>query len=119
MTLAEAVAEFERGRVVVEGLPSARSQTGEPYEVICAGALSPQREGGPAELGLYTSEELAAHWWLESIKLYAANKIGTVYWRIRPSLEEYPISEGDARCMAFRVYSRLLISDKPPIAAAA
>jgi len=117
MTLEEAVAQFERGRVVVDGFPTTRSQTGEPYEVIYSGTLSPTKEGQPDEFGLYATEALAARWWLESIRLYAANKTGTVYWRMRPSLEDFPVGDkipGLPRVKCFRVYSRLLISDKPP-----
>ena len=114
MTLEEAVAEFERGRVIADGLPQPTSQTGEPYEVIYAGSFGPQRYGESAEIGLYTSEELAAKWWLESIKRYASDKHGVVYWRTRPDMTRWVV--GATERPMWMVYSRLLISDKPPIA---
>lgn len=108
MTLAKAVAEFERGRVVVEGLPTSRCQTGEEYVTICSGG--PKAEG-ESSVGMATEQE-AIDRWLAHVKAYAEGKTGAIYWRSQPDLEMYQSRKGPKE---WRVYSRFIITDKPAL----
>jgi hypothetical protein len=103
MALIEAVREFEDGRFVMDGCPGSLSQTGEEYtEIVNGDAVS---EDGPRIF--YPSAEGAIQAWLTGIVKWAEDKPGTIYWSERPSLEKHP--DG----CSWKVYSRLLISDKP------
>ena len=99
--LKSAVSSFENGRTVVDGFPSALSQTGEEYTKIVNGAVVSEGSLCPTS----SSPEDAIQAWLTGIVKWAEDKPGTIYWRSRPELE----SIGDGR---WKVYSRLLISDK-------
>jgi len=129
MTLEEAVADLERGRMVVEGKPSALSQTGEPYIALVSGHSTDGHEGAMHDIVCLSRETAIRVWHLKAIA-YANNHSGTLYWRSKPKVEcdkrvwvkripkEILGTEEDAYedHMVWSVYSRLLISDKPVIA---
>lgn len=112
MTLEEVVAEFEAAfPAVVDGFPSALSETGEPYTVICSGGPRPESSPVPA---LYASRSLAIRAWLEAVRAFAKDKTGTLYWRIRPEIDSIETKAAFPSVPFWAVYSRLLISDKSP-----
>lgn len=103
MTLDEAVTKFEaKIGSVQNGFPSALSETGEPYIQITSSG--PRIEGNEYET--FPSEAQAVETWLQAVERYAGDKDGTLYWRIRPTIE----TENGR----FTVYSRLLISAARP-----
>jgi hypothetical protein len=104
--LEAAIAEFEKGRNVIEGQPCNRSQTGEEYTVIANGQIV--EEGVNYPNICRTTPEGAIQTWFDGIMLWADGKPGAIYWRRRPELIRY-------KANAWKVYSRLLISDKPVI----
>lgn len=89
----------------------ALSVTGEPYVTIgyqkdgtskIRGAVD---EGADREFGF--DEETASMSAYASFLEYAADRAGTLYWRVKPRLEW---NENNTRC---QVYLRCLISSKP------
>lgn len=56
---------------------------------------------------MFDTADAAVLGWLDGVKLYAKDKTGMLYWRSPPVLEMW-----DGK---WHVYSRLVISDKPPI----
>lgn len=109
MTLDEAVAHIESKFECVEGQPIAWCETGDKYVKIVSGGVKDEGEFTP----LFQDEEQAVGAWLDAVMAYAADKHGTLYWRIRPNVREYPLD--DEGLPAYLVYSRLVISDKPKI----
>lgn len=91
MTLDEAVAEFERGFVVVvTGDAYRRPWAGAPdYATVVAGGVKEQGERHPC---MCASPDDAAFVWLMSARAYAAGKGDALVWRERPNLvEEYAV----------------------------
>ncbi len=79
--------------------------TGEPYVIITNCGLKQEGASCPA----HVSEEFAVNGWFHSVNHYAMPKFGfPLYWRVPPQIERD--DKG-----GWRVYSRLLISDKPQI----
>ena len=101
-TVEDLVAYIEGRFPCVEGLPTARCQTGEAYvEVSRAGA------GEFDPYPFQATEAAALTFAKEAFDAYAAGKAGTLYWRRRPQME------GSGRKV--RVYLRLVISDGPVV----
>lgn len=123
-TLADAVADIERRFTVVEGLPCATSQTGEPYVEYGPGGI---REQGIINYAhLHTTEEGAIRALCGVVTHFAsfAPDGAALYWRIRPEVEKNVLYKDESLLMArphftpvpvFTVYARLLISDRPVI----
>lgn len=111
MTLDDAVKVFEGDRRVVDGHPTTMSQTGDEYVTICSSGLKQAVggcDGGVTDEFAHISEEDAIQAWLISVQAYyAADKRGTIYWRIRPEV-------GNKKSL-WSVYSRFVISGKPEI----
>ena len=99
-----AVREFERGRIVLDGYDYGVTPTGEPFVKIVTGEVVAEGEDEPFS----STPEDAIQRWFDGVTKWAEDKSGTLYWRIRPSVE----CSYDGR---WKVYSRLLISDKPVI----
>jgi hypothetical protein len=106
------VKEIEARFPVGESTDCALSVTGEPYVVIGA---QDHRDGLPQIPGtidegkrreLAFDEETAVMSALKCFEDYARERIGTLFWRVKPELEWI---EDHSRC---KVYLRLLISDK-------
>lgn len=116
---------------MIEGLPSARSQTGECYVVIAAGShLDPRHDAEGQPLALYPTEAMAIAALWESILHYAADKSGRLYWRRDPEVgkiefpEDATIEDAEFRAICrmqprFAATTRLLISPQPMIVNAA
>lgn len=105
MTLDEAREAFELNREVHPMVGNyAFCATGEPYIQVLSGGTM-EECGAGAEV--FSAEDAAISAWLEAAFDYAKDKLGTVYWRVPPVLETYGGK--------YVVYSRLVISDKPPI----
>jgi hypothetical protein len=107
-----------------------KAPTGEYYiEIVSGGFRLYEAEHQPCGASCL-SEETAVDLWLQAVRDYAADKSGTLYWRIPPEMGEVMLLQvkdnGERFTMArdgfvikpyryYRVYSRLLISDKPQI----
>ena len=86
-----------------------------PYPTIGDRAFAPTGEGYITMLSgeqAWPTASAAVIEWMRSIDAYGKTKPkgAVLYWRIPPEIER------DHRAMTWRVYSRLLISDKPVIA---
>jgi len=134
LQLAEATKEFEGlFDEVVEGLPQRTSQTGETYtEIMNCG---PRHDGGEVftvvdwatdkrvpGLTVHNYSENAIAEWLGEAKKFSAPLLDqkpTLYWRTRPEIDyghiDVHATNGLFRIPTWRVYSRLLISDKSRI----
>lgn len=133
MRLEEAVARLEALLPCVEGIPVATSPTGEPYVTLSIGGRI--YEG---ERHIFTSSpEHAVQCWYENVLKYWDERKAewalrtscnanpkepqwTLYWRILPQLDSVEASiylDGfvSERHSIYKVYSRLLISDRPVI----
>ncbi len=99
-----AVREFERDRIVLDGYDYGIAPTGEPFIKIVTGEVVAEGEDEPFS----STPEDAIQRWFDGATKWAEDKSGTLYWRVRPSVE----CSYDGR---WKVYSRLLISDKPVI----
>jgi len=75
----------------VQGLPTPQCPTGDHYVVL--------------ETALFQSEEAALDAGMRLFSEYASGKKGTLYWRVRPELAQ--------RHRVYKVYMRLVITDKP------
>lgn len=104
--LQQAVEEFEEGRTVVTGLPSALSQTGEEYVEIVNGEI--RLWDTLDSFPVAATYENAIQEWSDAVQRWAKDKPGSIYWRTRPEITR---TAGGG----WLVYSRLLISDKPVI----
>lgn len=93
-----------------------QSPTGEPYVVIGHQSRGCPEVAGTIEEGAVgenvVDEEFAYLDAMSAFNEYADGRCGTLYWRVHPRLEW---NEAHNRC---RIYSRLLISDKPQIQSA-
>lgn len=110
MTLEEAVAEIESKFTCVDGPPYAWGPTGEAYVVVSS----------TIELSMVPldkAEQTLIKVWQRDFWWYAHNKEGTLYWRVRPEIEEgtetNPIIISSSPTPIMTIYSRLLISSKP------
>lgn len=79
--------------------------TGESYVVF-----TPHRTPELVLRTEYKTPEAVISAGKEQFEIYAADKTGTLYWRIKPEVECFKDGK-NARCWMF--YMRLLISDKP------
>lgn len=106
MTLQEAKEEFERRfQRVILGTPSYKSQTGEVYATLYSGGPEEEGVGASVAKRFFATEEAATDAWLASATAYADAHPGAfLYWRESPNDEPW---KGQ-----YRVYSRLLISDR-------
>lgn len=105
LTLEQAVAEFEKGRLVKLGLPGACCQTGATYLAITHAGL---KEEGKSFMGYDSTRAEAVKSWLASALKYANSRTGTLYWRTKPELDCRVTSDGREDWM---VYSRFVVSD--------
>lgn len=114
-TVADLTVFIESRFPIGESTKSYRSVTGEPYVVI-----GHQADGIPAIPGVVDEgfpievafdEETACMSARSAFEAYAENRIGNLYWRIKPQLEWDPSKKKRGQCCI--VYMRLLISDKP------
>lgn len=118
-TMAGLIAGIESTWRCVDGLPWSRAQTGERYVVIGDQADAPPAIPGTIDEGasrvLAYDEETAVVQAVRCLAHYAEDRSGILYWRVRPRLESwYGADEpGRRRRRWFKVYMRLLISDKP------
>lgn len=105
-------ARIERGYRVGASTATRVAVTGEPYVVI---GHSDHEEGPPAIPGVVEEGDRGAAgfdaetaWYsaLNAFELYAENRGGNLYWRVRPQLEW---NDEHSRC---RFYMRLLVSEK-------
>lgn len=139
LTLDDAVAEIERRFRCVTGLAWRVAQTGEEYVEILSGGI---RDDQIRILALCGEEETAVQLWFDAINKYFAQKREawaqlvaeqgyvipepdwTLYWRSPPEMGEHTLYDDEAWITGeqkphyvakrfYRVYSRLLISDKP------
>lgn len=123
-TLAELQAYIASRFPVVEGLPTALCQTGEPYVVLWFGdgdvwsgpGVLP--EGSRAVLAF--DEETAVNCARAAFDSYADDKAGTLYLRKPITLETANVPQWDGQRkrdwpLRYRVYLRLVISDKPVV----
>lgn len=115
-----AMAYVESRYEIVDGLPGAYSQTGEPYVALVPGGIKPEGETFPIRC---STAELAIKYWLASFKEYADGKPGKLYWRERPEIGSWAYQHFVGRVdiplsveCYYVVYSRLLISDEPWLA---
>lgn len=99
MTRAESAAKF-----VAEWKP-AFAPTGETYTEFC-----PHRAPDGEFVGNYGSPEEVIAAAKQQFDAYAADKTGTLYWRIKPEVDCFRAGK-NAGCWMF--YMRLLISNKP------
>jgi len=105
---------------------SGKAPTGEHYVTICSGGVKAE---GEFPLAYCLDQQTAIRLWRDAIMAYAADKRGTLYWREEPMIEpddldfnSLPEGMSPTHPVLFQrpfrffiVYSRLLISDKPPI----
>lgn len=105
LTLEQAVAELEKGRVVKQGLLASCCQTGSSYLSITHAGL---KEEGKPFLGFTPTRKQAIERWLNTALLYANSNQGTLYWRTRPEVDCREFEGGKCDWM---VYSRFVISD--------
>jgi hypothetical protein len=101
-----------------------QAPTGEEYVVIMNGGIKEEGRNIPC---LAWTEQDSIRLWKEAVLQYAAGKTGVLYWREKPELagtemfwEGYDaktnrVEKYGASNVMWRVYSRLLISDKTPI----
>lgn len=114
MTLKEQI-EQDLGLPVGAPTASACAVTGEPYLTIVIGGIKPEGLPFPQTRKL---EDEAIQAYCHSVRGYcqmvtAGNLEGyTLYWRQEPEIE-------NAENGQVRVYSRMLISNKPPLEKAA
>lgn len=87
MTLEELNAAFAARFTIVQGLAGPKSQTGEEYHEF-RGGPGPTPEGGNG-VGA-TTEEGAIRLLYDGIMRYAADRTGTLYWRIPPEVGSCP-----------------------------
>lgn len=99
----EMVAHVAANFACVDGIPTYRCQTGDQYVTLVIGGV--KHEGANMPPGAPSRAEAAAAW-IAAFDDYAAGKSGKVYWRTMPDVAPH---DG-----AYQVYSRLVISDKPP-----
>lgn len=125
MTLEEAVADLERGRVVVDCTIGPDSPTGEWFTELLVGC-------GLCD-EIYLTEEAAVRGWYSRMSVIVTAFSGVIYWRIRPEVarkEHKWAIRIDHRLLGteadvyedkpiWAIYSRFLISDKPVLAEAA
>ena len=125
MTLEELRMEFE-SRFTVHPVCGDRSlsPTGEEYTELMSGCLKDIHN--PLSLApLYRSEVSCIEALLDTLTKYASDKSGVLYWRTPPEIDEnvYKLVAADEwmpkELKVWRGYARLLISDKPVVAAAA
>lgn len=122
LTLDEAVAEVEaRFKIGPKGF-ARLAPTGEEYVELISGGI---KKEGERSLILADTPELAIRYWLNAVWDYAGlhgpdQERKTLYWRILPEMDELLVRHPETPKEEFsywRIYSRLLITDKPPIAA--
>jgi hypothetical protein len=131
MTLNDTVKIFESlFSEVVAGLSQRYSQTGEEYTEIFN--WGPRREGESAQLQdfatgkivlgltIHATESDALSQWLKEATAFAAPLLtigAKLYWRTMPETDyghvDIYATNGLFRVPTWKVYSRLLISDKP------
>ena len=128
MNIAELKARIEYGRTIGETTEHGVSVTGEYY--VSIGSQHPDEdmpqipgtidEGKRAELGF--DEETACMQALACFQLYADDHRGVLYWRQEPILDcaqdTFKMVDGKIKTIKFnapryKVYIRLLLSDKP------
>ncbi len=118
------------GRFVVGPLGNwAESCTGEPYTEVLSGG---QKADGDVTPCLCASPQIAIRLWKDAVEHYARARAGTLYWRIEPEIDSIRycldvdengkfVGHRDFLSVhvreGWRIYSRLLISDKPAIQA--
>jgi len=126
MTLDEAQREIESKFTLGPEGNHQFSATGEEYaEIVSGGRLEEYKY--PCYC---TSIEAAVRLWKEAVEKYTSERTGTLYWRVKPEIDltfifipvdekgEYnghPEFRDSAVRPTWRVYSRLLVSDKPQI----
>lgn len=102
------IAEIEGRFQCIDGEPSAVAPSGDIYQSIghCSGhrALSGIVPQGFQRI-LATTEDEAVAQFRSAFEHYAAGRIGTLYWRMRPAIE------WDNQHEQCTVYCRLVISD--------
>lgn len=122
MNLKQAEAEIERLFTCEDAPATALYPTGEEFvEIGIDGIMGEDRFPGFA-----TSETAAASAWVAAVLRYATGKKGTLYWRERPAIAAFDVfldnslhypdfPHGKHFCArrVFKVYSRLLITDRP------
>jgi hypothetical protein len=125
MTIEELEADLAERFEIVQGYPSALSQTGEPYTVVVSGGQYEDFRSDTKCPILCTSEDIAVRTLRDAIMLYAENKRGKLYWRVRPEVmkrdvpKDFSIKDRMLREILqigplYVGYSRLLISDRVP-----
>lgn len=116
--LTEFIDAFEsRFAKVVHG-NHAFAPTNEPYVEFISGG---HNGGLPFECYCLTPEYAVEHW-IASVERYAKDRVGVLYWRIRPELDyfdyelahDYASANGN-KLRVWKVYGRLLISDKEAV----
>jgi hypothetical protein len=110
--LDEAVLQIEQRFPAQMGQLAFCCETGDRYVTIDSNGI---KQEGEASAVWYESEDQAIGAWLDAVTAYASDKVGTLYWRMRPTLEAWPLDD-KARTHdrpAYKVFSRLVISDKP------
>lgn len=111
---------------IVDGIPTARCQTGEPYVVLWFGYGDVRFLDGPGVLPegdravLAFDEETAVTCARAAFDAYADDKQGTLYLRKPITLESANVPSWDGQRkrdwpLRFRVYQRLVISDRPVV----
>ena len=125
-TLAELTAYIE-GRFPVgeemgsTGLPPYLAPTGEPYVEVGHQSVGVPKILGTVDEGAgceWAFDEETACWSARSaFDAYAEDRIGKLYWRVRPELGRRIQWHGEKETMYpppnWGIYMRLLISDKP------
>lgn len=119
--LRNAVAKFEFGREVLDGLRGPTCETGEAYVEVASGGIKQEGESIPA---FAASQEDAARLWLEAAERYASTRPqGVLHWRVRPEMGAMRVlvegPQPDDRRVLFAVYSRFVIADVVEKSAAA
>ena len=109
LSLSDAIAQLEKGRVVKEGLLRPFCQTGNQYLAITHGGIKAE---GAEFIGFNNTPQEAIRGWLNAALLYAKDRPGTLYWREKPSLDCRIEFGGRPDWM---VYSRFVITDNPEI----
>lgn len=98
----------------VVGPADARAATGEPYVVIGdqmhgAGTVPGAVDAGQPAAFDWTIDEAIARA-VRMFERYADGRTGTLYWRRKPEMIDASNGRGP-----FRVYMRLLITDRQPV----
>lgn len=121
--LVEALAALESLACITKvemASPSAWSPTREQFDILRSGGLA--KEGDCAPI-VCCDALTAVRFWKSAALEYASTRAGTLYWRTTPEMSKVEFHAsilGDEFDMTwYSVYSRLLISDKPRIDAAA